>query len=354
MIEGRTLQELAIELDRQRESKKDFIADSRSTKMEVVHTVNTGVGTPVFRIGEQEPVAIRGTFHQQMGNNLSIPKAYYDKMLQSSPELLANNVNHWMNSSPSRNLLRILDGHARARLSDAFRPLDNDDLLEAILPAFADAGVQVKSCQVTERRLYLQAVTDKLVAEVKVGQPIHAGIVISNSEIGFGAIRAETLLYFLTCLNGQVSGIALRKTHLGRRAEIVEGAAEFYRDDTRRADDRAFFLKLRDTVAGVLSKENFERKIDELRDATDRKITGDPIKAVEVLQTKIRLTDGEKGSVLRNLIEGGDLSAYGLANAVTAAANNHDSYDRAVDLERMGAKVIELPKSDWTHIAEAA
>ena len=50
--------------------------------------------------------------------------------------------------------------------------------------------------------------------------------------------------------------------------------------------------------------------------------------------------------MLKHLIKGGDLSAWALANAVTRAAADLESYDRATEFEALGGKVIELPVAD--------
>jgi hypothetical protein len=57
---------------------------------------------------------------------------------------------------------------------------------------------------------------------------------------------------------------------------------------------------------------------------------------------------------MRHLIEGGDLSKYGLHSAITRAAQDVESYDRASDLERVGGQVIELGRGEWKVLAEAA
>ena len=58
--------------------------------------------------------------------------------------------------------------------------------------------------------------------------------------------------------------------------------------------------------------------------------------------------------MLRYLIEGGDLSQFGLHNAVTRMSQDVEDYDRASDLERVGGKIIELSATEWKTIAEAA
>jgi hypothetical protein len=65
----------------------------------------------------------------------------------------------------------------------------------------------------------------------------------------------------------------------------------------------------------------------------------------------VTVTEGETSSVLRHLIRGGDLSAWGLANAVTRTAEDVADYDRATELEAAGGRVIELSPSDWRVLA---
>jgi hypothetical protein len=66
------------------------------------------------------------------------------------------------------------------------------------------------------------------------------------------------------------------------------------------------------------------------------------------------LTQDEQSSVLRHLIEGGDLSQYGLINAVTRTAEDAKSYDRATELEMAGATVLDLKPTEWRDLALAA
>jgi len=57
---------------------------------------------------------------------------------------------------------------------------------------------------------------------------------------------------------------------------------------------------------------------------------------------------------MRQLIAEGDLSAYGLVNAVTHYSDDVEDYDRATESEALGGKLIELSSSEWEELAEAA
>ncbi len=56
---------------------------------------------------------------------------------------------------------------------------------------------------------------------------------------------------------------------------------------------------------------------------------------------------------MRHLIEGGDLSAYGLVNAVTHYSQDVEDYDRATEFEALGGRLIELTAGEWKSVVEA-
>jgi len=94
----------------------------------------------------------------------------------------------------------------------------------------------------------------------------------------------------------------------------------------------------------ALDEIKFKEQVLRLKDTT-KMDTGKPTEAVEVVVKRYGLSETEGESVLEHLSRGGDLSLWGLANAVTRTANDVESYDRAVELERFGGEVIELPKN---------
>lgn len=349
MKTGRTLSELAQELTRQATSKKDYVADTRALQTRAFDNS----GTPqVILDGVGGGLPLRQTAHEQMSSTLGIPKSYYDRLLNQAPDLLVKNINHWLLATPSRKLVRTLDGGVRAILSDRYRPLDNLDLAEAVLPKLESLGATVLSGEVTEKRFYLKAVTPKISGEVKKDDIIQAGLVVSNSEIGAGALKIEEMSYRLICLNGAIHEQAVRRTHTGRKSsysesELLEHSREFFRDETRAADDRAFFLKVQDTVSHTLSPLRFNNLLNTMRLASGEKLEEDPVKVVEITAKHFGLGEQERGSILKHLIQGGDLSKFGLANAVTRASQDVTDYDLATTMEEAGGQVLELPVSVW-------
>ncbi len=354
MYQGKSLigdnpwQDLATEIKRQSESKRDFVTTTKQLQMSTEGRS--------MRVGQEMFEGVDSSAHAQIANRLNIPKKYYDRMLNESPGLLAENVNHWFQKKPEDRLVRTLDGSVRAFLSDRYRPLDNDLVCQAIIPTLFNLGVQVQSLEVTHRRLYVKVTLPHLNREIKRGDIVEAGLIASNSEIGQGTVSLMPMLKRLVCDNGMViNEFGLKKYHLGKALGQVEGdqITEWFTTETIQADNRAFLLKLRDAVSGILTEDVFTRITDRMIEATGHEIEGSPEKVVEVVKERLDLTDVEGGNVLRHLIKGGDLSMWGVANAVTAEANQATDYDRATELESAGGKLIELPKESWREILAA-
>jgi hypothetical protein len=141
--------------------------------------------------------------------------------------------------------------------------------------------------------------------------------------------------------------------HVGRRADESEEIYALLTDEAKAADDKALLLKVRDTVAATLDRSRFEAWIQKIQSTTGEEIEGDVPAAVEVLAKTLSMRQDEKSSVLRHLIEGGDLSRFGLMNAVTRTAEDIESYDRATELEALGGAVVDLSPKDWQLIATA-
>ena len=344
MKQGRTLEELGKELLRQRDARKDLIANTSQLEMHSESQFST-LSIPIN--GKAEEYEVGYIAQRQIASRLQIPFAYYERMRKEIPELLDRNVNDWFKHSPEQRMIRILDGNVRAFLSNRYRRLDNLELCAAVIPVIREMpGAVIESCEVTDSNLYLKVVNRKLKAEVDVGDVVEAGFVISNSEVGLGSLKVEPLIYRLVCRNGLIcKDHAQKRYHVGRQVEGGDDAYELYSDETLKQDDKAFFMKVQDTVRCAVDEAKFNLIVSRMRDAKKIPLEHDPVKSVEVLADRFSLTQNERGDVLRQLFMGGDLTRYGLLNAVTAASKLAD-YDRATELERIGGEILALPVHD--------
>jgi hypothetical protein len=77
----------------------------------------------------------------------------------------------------------------------------------------------------------------------------------TGTKVGQGTLSVQPLVFRLVCKNGLIaSDRALRKTHVGRILESTEESMLVFKDDTLRADDTAFFLKVREVVEAAASE----------------------------------------------------------------------------------------------------
>lgn len=369
MMKGLSLSQLAAKIEGNKELKQDYIAPTEQLTMQVqanegskptmvleVPVPMTGAAAPTRAIKLDNGLAtfpVLRNAHDQIAGKLDIPRKYYDRMMQDAPDLLATNVNAWFRKQPDKRMVRTLGGDVRAYLSNRYNRIENEEIAQTVLPILADIpDVRIVSSEITERRMYIQAVAPRLERQVKVGDVVQAGVIISNSETGHGAVSIAPMIYRLRCLNGMVSADGrLRANHVGGRIDETEA---LYADDTRQADDRAILLKVRDHVKAAVDLVAFAKRVERMSELAEQKITGSVERAVEVLAKKVGASDGERGGMLKALIEGGDLSAWGLLNAVTAQAHTASDYDRAVEFERAGGAVLDLDKSEWRQVLEAA
>jgi hypothetical protein len=350
-----TLQDFALEIQRQSKSKRDFYAPLGRVYM---NGQDQNYRLNMSGIEKDVNVSITKLCHQQIAERIMIPRSYYDLMKDQAPDLLRKNVNHWFSErKEEKKLIRVLDNQARAFLSDRFRPLDNYDLMEAALPVLTKddskvGKIQIAGYELTDNNLYLKVLTPEIQAEIKPGDVVQAGIMITNSEVGLGALKIEPLVYRLVCSNGLISpDHSMRKAHLGKRFDLEVVVYEMLQDSTKKSIDDAFWKTCGDLVRSALSNNGFESIVAKMRVAARTEIPGSPDNVVEVFSKEYSFSKPEKESILTHLAKGGDLTQWGYVNAVTRSSQDLEDYDRALEFERIGGKILDLDHRDIDKVA---
>ena len=366
-----SLQELASEVERLENIKRDFTLPSSAALVEpdgvtmsLLHTVNSD-GFRDFR-GQMSNQFIK-LFCSWSG----MSEKYYGLMVErKQPELIAENMNTWFNNPPKGSGNRLFrtydhggDGNVlRSNHSDRFWTFDNFDLLDGINPVLEDlekrfGSLRFVSMGLTDDKMYLKIIFPQLEGEIlkqgrSVGDGVQSGVVISNSEVGMGSIVVSPFIYRLLCLNGMVmNDLGIRKRHLGQTRAIGEIA---YKGDTLQAMNFALQKQLRDHVEDCTKPEFFRQNVQKIQDAADDIDDREPEEVIEGLGKKLTLAESEVKKAKRSLFEKGDYSRWGYVNAVTHVATVSENYDRASEIQEMGGKVLEMTKRDWSALAKAA
>ena len=92
-----------------------------------------------------------------------------------------------------------------------------------------------------------------------------------------------------------------------------------------------------------------------MKNAAQAKMDTDDIPGtVRLASREFHITEGEEGGVLQHLIEGKNLTLYGLSNAVTRYSQDVESYDRATELESIGYNILSMSPGTWRRINRPA
>ena len=312
-------------------------------------------------------VAVEG-----LASKLGVPVGYLKGLHADRPDLFDANVNGWLHggtwndggagADDRKFLVRAFrsdgeDGVARAFLSDAYKPIDNLDVLTAALDGVKRSGmdIEIVGCDLTERNMHVRIASREVAALAPTlldgyrspfsGQRgedlprVFAGFVIRNSEVGTGAFTITPRIVFEVCSNGvTMSKDALRHVHLGSRLD--EGVIK-WSDDTQRQNVELVASQARDAVATFLDVEYVESILTRISEKADAEVT-DPADAVEEIGKSLRYTEDEREGILNAFIDGGQRTAGGLMQAVTAHAQRVDDADRAADMEDDALRVLDL------------
>ena len=109
---------------------------------------------------------------------------------------------------------------------------------------------------------------------------------------------------------------------------------------------------MRDVVEAAVSEATFRQVAQKLQKTRDIRLTGDPVKSVEVLANRYTLNDTERAGVLRHLIVEGDLSAYGWSTPSRTSRRTSRDYDRATGVRGgAGRQAHRAGPGDWKELA---
>lgn len=350
------------------EIKKDFVTSTKDS-IRLVPAFE-GKGVELVLLGENsnelQKFTVSEHAHSQIAAKLKVPVAHYFRLLVDHTDLTLTLVNALFEREPANRLIRVLNGEVRAFLSDRYKALDNDQILEQVLPIVLDPSIktEVLSSDVNAHRLGLKVLFtgDDLAHTIAKAngkdRVIRPAFRLSNSETGGGALKIEAFFYDSYCTNGCVWGIdkafEFKRTHVGGKL-VSDAGLEVFSDATKKQEDELIVAQLTDAVKTISSPEAVAKLADTLRAAAATEFTKNPVQAVELAVKELPIREVEKDSILQTFLRDQDFSKFGLASAVTEVANNAEiaSYDRANELEDLGGQILQLNAVQWNRYVNA-
>lgn len=389
MKTGIPLNELAGQLEAQVARKRDVVLDSRMLTMLTARNDDGTGGITDLDIPDESAVMPTDLFHRQLGTHLGLRAELYDRLRRKHPGLYDHLVNGLLREAPSRQLIRMYkdgagpdgrDGIARAFLSERYLRIDNYDLAKVALPIIGRLGADLRiDAHLGEDKMYLKVVVPGGAVDLNdyrravdwdalrrqygahhmfndgtgPADYVQPGFLIENSEVGAGALRVSQLVFRVACSNGLIVSHAVQRRHVGT---VIGGddAGTIWRSDTVEAIDNAIRLKVRDAIAQTVDETSFALICQQFAEAGATRPIDRPVEAMKVVTRQVDLTEREGNDVLTFLLGGGDLTKFGMVNAITAMAQTVDSYERSVELESVASTVMDWNAGEWDRVAVTA
>lgn len=367
-----TLQNLLIKVQEQANRSQDFLAPTNQLQL---MTGDRGDGSNVSQIIMEQTggmptqiLSANEVAFDQIAQRAGLDVRTARRLQQGYAPEFDGLINAIWRKEPAVRMIRAYDngnntGTARAFVSDKFKTFDNTHLLQSALPQLmeSDAQWKVVNGTVTDKRLYLRLKSELITGEgAAVGDTMALGIGMSNSEVGCGSINVYQMFWTLACLNGMQTEKRTRKSHItGARGDSDTWG--LLSDEAKDADNHSLSLQIRDLTAAYASRESFDEVLEKMRTAHADTVNGSPQSAVESLGKVLSLTKKDTASVLDGLLATIGQSGYSgqpvtratMVNAVTAVAHQADA-DTVDDWQKLGGRVLDLPRSDWQRVAMAA
>jgi len=324
------LENLIQELERQKPLKWDEKLHSSQISMVLAEN------QPRFQIKASRFLAINGSCHNQIAEKLEIPLKYYHRMEEETPELLARNVNTWLERSEKDFFIRGMGDSVRAFLSDRYRVIDHLDVLYCALNELQAHDAEIEDCFLSETELNIKVKSQTLRDFVRHKDDlIMGGIFITNSETGHKALRVEPRMFRVKCSNGMiVEELVTREIHIGNGDEI---------------SDEIVYLSLRRSIRELFNR--FGEIVLLLRESTEAKIRN-PQKVIQNVVDQYKLSETQKANILMAFGAEPEYDQYGIANAVTQAAQKEETWEKSVELEKLGGKLVALPMEEFKALDE--
>ena len=254
----------------------------------------------------------------------------------------------------------------RACLSPRYNRIDDDVVIESIIDAigskseFSDKFKSIGG-NLTDTNTFLKFVSREPVFSIDADgrhRDFSAGLIFSNSETGHGTCQVQVLMIDRYCDNGCIFSSthigAFRLVHSGADPSAIGRVGYIAPPQVSNSKLRG----LRDHVKGILDaacdRSTFTGYLGMIQDTAHMKIDADDedgIKSwVDAIGKNFDITETEKKAVVGRLLETGDRSLFGIQAALTDAAKYAESYNRKIELERIGGSMLENIPERWETI----
>jgi hypothetical protein len=372
-----TLEQLVTELDRQKKSRIDFVADVRHLTVEANGGIKIIPATAqAFEWMPEGPMQVKKSAYHQLADRTTpnIPTRFFDALMTENPRRLADLVNGLHADDPKKRLVRCLDNEVRAWLSNGYRVIDNMDIAFTCLDEARKKDAQVFEADLSDKKMRIKFTTQQVWDKIDVVQKsgpqgswysgaignkelmgktilgakirdelpggqgtIHPVVTVLNSETGHGGFHVRLGILMGICFNVATLETVVSRIHIGERLE--EG---IFSQETISAEGKAIMLKARDAVRAAFDQDKFKAIVAKAKAAQEHTVDSPTAAIDNVIETGI-VNEEQREALMTYFLRDYDPTRFGFAQAVSRLAQDTDDPDLAGDLENLAGKIIKEP-----------
>jgi hypothetical protein len=377
-----------------KDAKVDAVANTRALTAVPMAATDGSPAQVVLNAPGGIIMQIGDVAHEQFSQRLRIDRRYYDRMNAEAPELLAQNLNWWLQKTPEDRLLRMLRPAAfdeaaqremqalgavlrlRGVLGKGYRTIDDADLVDAVVPEAIAKGLKLVDFSIDERRMHAKfANAPRTVAEIReayaqkynltalqvaqhtrvdgkdiswVHEVLSSGITIRHSEIGFASIGCAFFQRILKCLNDLVDENSIAIRHVGGKHGAGDEDVRYLSDSTQLMENAAMLGRITDAIGKEMDdKQIFEKahkilaaKVEEVERPAEMPL----FEFVGNIGANLGFTQGQtellKEETVKSVAEEGGEVKFAFVQGITAVARQMTDYDARLDAERVGFAIL--------------
>jgi len=275
----------------------------------------------------------------QLADKMGIPWKYYNRMLtEKKTQLLADNINAWMQTKDKRTF-RMKGDTVRAVVSDIYSSFDNLDLYKIALLEIQEQDAVIHECSLTDRHMYIKALMPYNELEIVKNDSVVPGIILSNSEVAAGKTKVELFLLRKVCSNGMIGEQVFGKTHIGGRRE--NGIIDYSRK-VETLQNKLDKQKITELMHLAFNTELHTEWTHAIKNGVDFTIEH-RADAIKSLSSHFNFTKEEDSNILNILAEQRKANKWTISQSVTQCARDTKDYERKVELERIGGDIAVMP-----------
>lgn len=254
----------------------------------------------------------------------------------------------------------------QAFLSSKYNRIDDDAVVSSLIDSigtkseFSDKFKSIGG-DITDTHTFIKFVSREPAFTIHADgrdRSFSAGLIFSNSETGHGTCQVQVLMIDQYCDNGCIFSSTnigtFRLVHSGADSSAKDTYGHILPPNVSNAKLEALRIHINGILDAACNPDTFSRYYSMIQNTANMCIDADDEESIGKWMNAIGkyfdITETEKKAVVGRLLDTNDRSLFGIQAALTDAAKYAESYDRKIELERIGGSLLLDAPSRWETI----